>query len=353
LTTYIVFTFTVRYLRFRWDICFRFHELVSVDKDLVHNFPQCVTDIIHPARYNKMFFTHDKTFLDERVLMITKYLQEVLDCGEQIIMYPSMLNFLESGAASFNPDLGRKGKEGWLKKKSGGYLQGFSRKTGDYIGLWKWCWIMLQDNCISWFDGPIKKEVVGSLQIDQNFEVFRTGRVLTITTSTRRVLFFAQTTRLAEQWELAFRNFYQNCLKTIRQPHESSYPPREKCIVKIYTTPKDYYQSLAFALLNAQKEIFITSWKNSPTVSLTRPPLPPLRFDQILKYKADQGLQIYILLYKEVEGVGQGNDSAGAKKKLESLSPGNIHVIRHPNKFLGGSIAVLWSHHEKLVIIDR
>jgi hypothetical protein len=58
------------------------------------------------------------------------------------------------------------------------------------------------------------------------------------------------------------------------------------------------------------------------------------------------------LLYKEVEYVGQGNDSGKAMNYLESLSP-NIKCMRHPNKFLGGSTAILWSHHEKLVVVDR
>lgn len=62
-----------------------------------------------------------------------------------------------------------------------------------------------------------------------------------------------------------------------------------------------------------------------------------------------------MLLYKEVEHIGQGNDSQKVKQRLESLagSNGNIRVIRHPNKFIGGSTALLWSHHEKLLIIDR
>ncbi len=49
---------------------------------------------------------------------------------------------------------------------------------------------------------------------------------------------------------------------------------------------------------------------------------------------------------------GQGNDSNKAKNYLLNLSP-NIFVIRHPNKLFGRTKAVLWSHHEKLVIIDR
>lgn len=49
---------------------------------------------------------------------------------------------------------------------------------------------------------------------------------------------------------------------------------------------------------------------------------------------------------------GLGNDSLKCRTVLEALSP-NINVMRHPNKLLGGSTAILWSHHEKLVIIDR
>jgi hypothetical protein len=49
---------------------------------------------------------------------------------------------------------------------------------------------------------------------------------------------------------------------------------------------------------------------------------------------------------------GQGNDSNKAKNLLINLSP-NIAVIRHPNKIFGRTKAILWSHHEKLVIVDR
>ena len=49
---------------------------------------------------------------------------------------------------------------------------------------------------------------------------------------------------------------------------------------------------------------------------------------------------------------GLGNDSLKCRTHLEALSP-NVSVMRHPNKLIGGSTAILWSHHEKLVIIDR
>ena len=140
----------------------------------------------------------------------------------------------------------------------------------------------------------------------------------------------------------------------------------------------------------AREEILITAWKLSPSLLLTRPPLPSIRLDQLLKHKADRGVKIYVLLYKEVfravgplvmpvstlmllvcqcllhvalflfialrqvELSGTGNESYNCRLKLSSLSDtGNIRVIRHPNKLFGGSTAVLWSHHEKLAIVDR
>ena len=61
-----------------------------------------------------------------------------------------------------------------------------------------------------------------------------------------------------------------------------------------------------------------------------------------------------MLLYKEVEISGQGNDSYQAQNYLEALSSEeNIIVMRHPNKIIGGSTAIWWSHHEKLTVVDR
>jgi hypothetical protein len=56
----------------------------------------------------------------------------------------------------------------------------------------------------------------------------------------------------------------------------------------------------------------------------------------------------------QVEMAGTGNESWDCRQQLSTLSDtDNILVMRHPNKFFGGSTALLWSHHEKLVIIDR
>lgn len=237
--SYIVFTFEIRYLRFKWEIRFRFDDIVRLDRRLLTDFPVEMTNLTRPSKHNKLLWTHDKAFLDLREQMMTKYLQEIMDIPD-IISHPKLRSFLGCCVVSFIPDLGRKGKEGWLKKSSGGYHSGFSRKTGDYITIWQWRWVVLRDNCIIWFHNPDDGEAKGSLQIDSKYTIHRAGRVMTVSTATRRVCFFASTTRLAEEWEVDLRGFYSQSLRMqgwsttgMKDILRSSYPQRDKCQVKV------------------------------------------------------------------------------------------------------------------------
>jgi hypothetical protein len=100
-------------------------------------------------------------------------------------------------------------------------------------------------------------------------------------TETRKVLLYAPNRRTAEEWSVALGSFYKNSTRVSANSFQSSFPMRIRCDTQIYTVTKDYYSAVALAMLGAQKEILITSWKNSPTVLLCRPPLPPLRLDQV------------------------------------------------------------------------
>jgi hypothetical protein len=347
--TYVEYLFRISYCRWSFEIEMRFNDLLKFERRLIRKFNTKMATVDRLNKSTKFFSSHDQRFIDQRALEMTRFLQQVLDL-EDILTCRLVYNFLKIGVAAFQPEYGCKSKEGYLKKSSGGYIEKFSGKLGDYIRVWKWRWIVMHDNCIVWYSTPDSDDVLGCLQIDQEFGVAQAGRVITMKTGTRRLTFFAANVKDAREWVAAMQVLYGKRLQ--RQFYESSFAPKMKNEVRVYTNGCEYFQAVAIALLSAQKEILIASWKNSPTVLLTRPPLPPLRLDQILKYKADQGVAIFVLLYKEVEHIGQGNDSFNVMKKLESLSP-NIHCIRHPNKFMGGSTAVLWSHHEKLVVVDR
>ncbi len=59
-------------------------------------------------------------------------------------------------------------------------------------------------------------------------------------------------------------------------------------------------------------------------------------------------MKIYIILFKEPK-IALNNDSKHAETYMKELSS-NIKVLRHPNYIL---IPFLWSHHEKIIVIDQ
>jgi hypothetical protein len=91
----------------------------------------------------------------------------------------------------------------------------------------------------------------------------------------------------------------------------------------------------------------ITDWWLSPEVCLVRDPGTPV--DQwvsvmgLLKRVADRGVVVHVQVYKELP-VALPLNSAHTRDVLAGLSS-NIRVVRHG--------AVLWSHHEKIVVVDR
>ena len=106
--------------------------------------------------------------------------------------------------------------------------------------------------------------------------------------------------------------------------------------------------------MSAKEEIFITDWWITPTYYLIRKYDPNeehkmdvrYRLDYVLRQKAQEGVKVYILIYKEIKWA-IGLQSKYAKRTLRSLHP-NIKVMRHPH--MG---TLLWAHHEKLLVIDQ
>uniref|UniRef100_A0A8C5WUJ4 phospholipase D n=1 Tax=Laticauda laticaudata TaxID=8630 RepID=A0A8C5WUJ4_LATLA len=118
-----------------------------------------------------------------------------------------------------------------------------------------------------------------------------------------------------------------------------------------YVNAKGYFEDVANAMEAAKEEIFITDWWLSPEIFMKRPVVEGNRWrlDCILRRKAQQGVKIFVMLYKEVE-LALGINSEYTKRTLMRLHP-NIKVMRHPDHV--SSTVYLWAHHEKLVIIDQ
>ncbi|OIW32025.1 phospholipase D/nuclease [Coniochaeta ligniaria NRRL 30616] len=152
--------------------------------------------------------------------------------------------------------------------------------------------------------------------------------------------------------------------KRIQEEHRfhSYFPERDGNMVKWYVDGRDYFWAISVALDNAKESIYIMDWWLSPELFLRRPPYynQQWRLDQVLKRRAEAGVKIYVMVYREVEAALTCN-SEHTKHALQSLCPegtpgyGNIHVMRHPDHNVlenAADMTFYWAHHEKMIVID-
>lgn len=104
-------------------------------------------------------------------------------------------------------------------------------------------------------------------------------------------------------------------LEAIRDQHRfrSFAPIREGNVVKFHIDGKDYFWAMSEVIDSAKESIFIMDWWLSPELYLRRPPAEhqDFRLDRLLKRKAEQGVKIYVCVYKEVS-----NDLSSARALL-------------------------------------
>ncbi|KAI9080056.1 hypothetical protein K1719_037989 [Acacia pycnantha] len=137
--------------------------------------------------------------------------------------------------------------------------------------------------------------------------------------------------------------------------HGSFAPPRglieDGSQAQWFVDGRAAFEAIASSIEDAKSEIFICGWWVCPELYLRRPfhTHASSRLDNLLEEKAKQGVQIYILLYKEV-ALALKINSDYSKRKLLSIHE-NVRVLRYPDHFSSG--VYLWSHHEKLVIVDH
>jgi phospholipase D1/2 len=100
------------------------------------------------------------------------------------------------------------------------------------------------------------------------------------------------------------------------------------------------FAAIAAAIENAKSEIFICGWWVCPELYLRRPfdPHTSSRLDNLLENKAKQGVQIYILIYKEV-ALALKINSVYSKRRLLGIHE-NVRVLRYPDHFSSG--VYLW-----------
>uniref|UniRef100_A0A8D1BZJ7 Phospholipase n=1 Tax=Sus scrofa TaxID=9823 RepID=A0A8D1BZJ7_PIG len=274
--------------------------------------------------------------------------------------YHATTEFLDISQLSFIHDLGPKGIEGMIMKRSGGHRIPGLNCCGQGRACYRWSkrWLIVKDSFLLYMK-PDSGAIAFVLLVDKEFKIkvgkkeTETKYGLRIDNLSRTLILKCNSYRHARWWGGAIEEFIQKYGPNFLKDHRfGSYAAiQENTLAKWYVNAKGYFEDVANAMEEAKEEIFITDWWLSPEIFLKRPVVEGNRWrlDCILKRKAQQGVRIFVMLYKEVE-LALGINSEYSKRTLMRLHP-NIKVMRHPDHV--SSSVYLWAHHEKLVIIDQ
>ncbi|XP_026841191.1 phospholipase D2 isoform X1 [Drosophila persimilis] len=312
--------------------------------------------------------------LGVRIKQLEDYLYNLLN----ISLYRShheTLNFVEVSNVSFVPGMGLKGKEGVILKRTGSTRPGqagcnffgcFQKNCcvrcnyfcSDVVcGTWRNRWFFVKETCFGYIrptDGSIRAVILFDQGFDVSTGIYQTGmrKGLQVLTNNRHIVLKCWTKRKCKEWMQYLKHTSNSYARdfTLPNPHMSYAPMRANTQASWYVDGSQYMSAVADGLEAATEEIYIADWWLSPEIYMKRPALDGdyWRLDKILLRKAEQGVRVFVLLYKEVE-MALGINSYYSKSTLAKHD--NIKVMRHPDHARGGIL--LWAHHEKIVVIDQ
>ncbi|XP_041717611.1 phospholipase D1 [Coregonus clupeaformis] len=305
----------------------------------------------------------DELAREEQVSSRRKALEDYLNKLLKMSMYRNYhatMEFIDVSQLSFIHDLGPKGLEGMVYKRSGGHRIPGLNCCGHSKMCYRWSkrWLVVKDSFLLYMK-PDSGAISFVLLVDKEFCIkmdskdTETRHGVRIDSLSRALVLKCSSYRHARWWGQAIEGFVQKHGSAFLTDHRfGSFARQEHNIpAKWYVNGKTYMADVADALEEAKEEIFITDWWLSPEIFMKRPVVEGNRWrlDCILRRKAQQGVRIFVMLYKEVE-LALGINSEYSKRTLMHLHP-NVKVMRHPDHV--SSSVYLWAHHEKIIIIDQ
>jgi phospholipase D1/2 len=126
-------------------------------------------------------------------------------------------------------------------------------------------------------------------------------------------------------------------------------PVRQHTLATWLVNGHEYFTALYDALDQARSRILITSWYFSPELYLKRgtPLRPEWRLDELLRRKAEEGVRVYILLWRNIPFVYDLR-AEWVCHYMNRLHK-NIFTVCHPP----AQSTSVWSHHQKTVVVDE
>nr|CCA20937.1 phospholipase D putative [Albugo laibachii Nc14] len=230
-----------------------------------------------------------------------------------------------------------------------------------HLNARKWRWVSLKHSSIAIYDSiqaKVAKEVFlidARFNIERGLETVGSLDELVVSNSTYVLQLEGKTKHVIAKWAKSIREAADKC--SWSQPHRDDsfavprHPHRVPSFVQWYVDGEDTYRAIYEGLLSAKREIFIQGWWICPDIHLLRPAIeyPESRLDRVIKKRAEEGIKVYVLMYKEV-AMALTLNSLYSKTVLSRLHP-NVSVLRDPD-FIIKNFG-MWSHHEKIVCIDQ
>ena len=319
----------------------------------------------------KMVKKYSEDEITNNLNNIAKYIITIYNSenGKQL---ESLNEGLGISATSFTNVRGTKPIEGYALKKA---EPRFMRSLLKYIVYpleywifkgWNKRWIVLKDDMISYLNTPTTLTGKNVYWFDEDIEISSIDKnVLEIKNLSRILSLKFNSSFERDLWKKEIEQRVNVIKEGITTNAYTSFTfQKSNCGAKWFVDGQSYFEYLLNQLKGAKESVYITDWFMSPELALKRPfcydefidnenYINNLTFGNVSRLMdifyllANKGVKIYILLYCEVS-LALAINSGYAKNTLKKLHP-NILITRHPKN--DGTL--LWSHHEKLVIIDQ
>nr|XP_009790304.1 PREDICTED: phospholipase D p1-like isoform X2 [Nicotiana sylvestris] len=331
--------------------------------------------IIRPA------LGRQQTVTEKGKIAMQKYLNHFLG-NLDIVNSREVCKFLEVSKLSFLPEYGPKLKENYVMIKHLLKVPKDEEDAGCCICYWSGCckskwqkvWAVLKPGYLALLNNPFDAKLLDIIVFDvlptsnekgENpvylAEEIREKNPLRyafkVCCGNRIVKFRTTSNAKVDDWISAINDAVLKPPEGWCNPHRfGSFAPLrgtndDATQAQWFIDGKAAFEAIASSIESAKSEIYITGWWLCPELYLRRPfhNHSSSRLDALLETKAKEGVQIYILLYKEVS-IALKINSLYSKRQLLKIHK-NVKVLRYPNHFSAG--IYLWSHHEKIVIVDN
>ena len=178
-----------------------------------------------------------------------------------------------------------------------------------------------------------------------------THLILKLYNSERKLRLIARNERQLGQFKESLEYMQKNTIWSQKHRFDSFAPVRKNVFARWLVDGRDHMWQVSRAIKHARNFIYIHDWWLSPELYMRRPAAisQDWRLDRLLKEKAEEGVKIFVIVYRNIESAIP-IDSDHTKAHLLDLHP-NICVQRSPNQFRQNQF--FWAHHEKLVVVDN